>query len=312
MSEDESMTCWASYVIYGDPSVVFFNHQPMEKTFVENKIHFKESRKRAKQTTTDEQHINKASTNISKRNNSLYCIICGFILMIIAISCFVYYVIPKETPSDDWTSKPLTLAVVVHDSLEKAINQSKDFFVASVIESQIKQYYPRVTLVDRSRMKVILDEYALWKSNWIDKKEKVHAGLLPVRLFLMLYVDTSDLDPFVVMHLEDTETGRVNEIFHEPLVNNELMLDQKERISKSLLEQLKTLYPLRGMISDTHNGNGILNIGHKIGVRVGQCFKIINQKNKVTVFSVQSNSSSVTLINKNVKLKKGYRVEAIF
>ena len=298
---------WASYLLYGDPRVHYIGQQE-----VIQKIHDTDQNEYDKQNKIRSETLSETQACRNKTSNARHRLWSMGIVFICLIGLLAYFLYDyrnslNPTSEDTWTSRPLSIAVVASNSFKSAFNQSKVNFIASVIESQIKQY-PRITLVDRSKLDIIIKEYQLWKSEWHKPKNHIKPNLREATLFLILSIHHTDNQPFVVMHLEDTITGDVKEIFHEPIENQKLLFDQKERLSKKLLDHLKKEYPLRGKIIEVKSDSARLNIGYRLGVKNGQIFKVIDKKITLKVVSVASEESTVE-IEKEVIVNVGWLVE---
>ncbi len=216
---------------------------------------------------------------------------------------------------DAWTSRPLTLAVVVDDLISDNLNVHKDYFVASTIEQQILSK-THIKLLERRRLPNLEREELILKRhmNGLDRAInfiKWRSGLLPAELMLFLYVNTSETESYVVMDLVDAVSGIKTQVFQEKLENNKFVSAQKERLSKSLLETLETLYPVRGRISKVDDDIIQLNIGTEIGVEKNQRFKVIDKDVILLISSSGTGQSAVMLEKGAIRLEEGWRVEAM-
>ncbi|MCK5685179.1 hypothetical protein KAJ27_13705, partial [bacterium] len=216
---------------------------------------------------------------------------------------------------DTWTSRPLTLAVLVDDVIADNLNVHQDYFVASVIEQQLLNQ-THIKLLERRRLPNLEREELIRKKN-MNRLERMinfiqyRSGLLPVDLMLFLYENTSQTESYVVMDLVDAALGIKTQVFQEKLENKKLISAQKERLSKNLLETLKTLYPVRGRISKVDNDTICLNIGTEIGVKKNQRFKVIHKDVILVVSSSGAGQSVVTVEKGEIILQEGWKVEAI-
>jgi len=314
LMDNASDICWASYLLYGDPRTHYFEKQKIDHKYLKNhekeKINHDSDRSLVNQVTKQIVSDNNAKEKPSKKaRRSLHVLILIFIVLFI---CLFYFNLDNRwniNTEDNWTSRPLSIAVVVEDSINQVISQGKDAFIASVIESQLIQY-PRISIVDRSRLQFIIKEYQLWKSQWMKSKKAPKPDLHEAKLFLILKVDHTDTQPFVVMHLEDTITGDVIDVFHEPLEYGKLMIDQNKRLSANLIQVLQNKYPLCGKVIEVVNNKAKLNIGYKVGVRNNQVFTLIDKDVKLTIVSVLTDTSFAETED-NVKIQKDWCVKKI-
>lgn len=214
-----------------------------------------------------------------------------------------------EAPPDDWTSGHLTLAMDF-DSQRCFLHRGKEKLIASVIETQILEH-TRVTLLERISLDIILEELKRANSKLVAPKNRLLPDLLTAKLILFLEVDLSDAQPFVLMHLADTTKGSVVDVLIEPLETAQPVLAQKKKLSENLLKKLKSLYPLRGRISEITGKEIRLNIGSEAGVTIGQRFKVADKDLTLEVVSIQLDTSTARAEKGELILEKGWRVEAI-
>jgi hypothetical protein len=84
-----------------------------------------------------------------------------------------------------------------------------------------------------------------------------------------------------------------------------------ERLSDALIEKLSKLYPLRCKVADVKDNEARLNIGVKVGVRMGQQFKVMDQDLILEVIGVQPETCLATIAKGKGPLQKGLRVEEL-
>ncbi|MCP4348905.1 MAG: toll/interleukin-1 receptor domain-containing protein [Desulfobacterales bacterium] len=207
--------------------------------------------------------------------------------------------VPLEKPSDEWTSKPVALAMVFDPKISFS-RQEKGNFVAVAIQEQILKH-SRVKLVEHESFDIILKELILAKSK---------PQFLMPELILILEINNADPQPFVLMRLDHTKKREVVSVFIEKLEKGGI-LPQKTGLSENLLKKLKHLYPLRGRILGTEQGEIILNIGDKTGVKMGQKFKVTGKDVILKVVSVQADTCTVRMERGGIVLEKGWHVEEI-
>lgn len=77
------------------------------------------------------------------------------------------------------------------------------------------------------------------------------------------------------------------------------------------IEKLSELYPLRCKVADVKDNEARLNIGVKVGARMGQQFKVVDQDLILEVIGVQSETRLARIAKGEGVLQKGLRVEEL-
>ncbi|MDM8540551.1 CHAT domain-containing protein [Desulfococcaceae bacterium HSG9] len=272
LNEENKNICWASYRLNGDPTDIIIKSKNSNPAIVNNilkiqQISHSEEKIKPKQEQVDE----KQNDNISeinppsrepenlKREPTLkgipkkrtiqkpilrWAAIIIFAAIILAGILVKFWFAPAPQPS----SHPLTLAVLVDDSIPSVLNLHIDYFIGSAIEKQILDN-TEIILLERRR----LDDLEREKEITIDYKKrpdqfldwiKGDSDIIPAQLFLFLYVNKVDDETYVVMDLIDAVKRAKINIFLEKLEGEKLVSGQIERLSGNLIEKLKEHYPL--------------------------------------------------------------------
>jgi len=148
---------------------------------------------------------------------------------------------PLEPSPNSTTSESLTLAIM-YDSVKSAYYQGREAIISSAIENEIKNEYPRIKLVERKELKLILEELYLAMSALTPAKNRLRPDLLNAKLILLVETDHSFFQAFVSMRLFDTETGEVIFSSVEKLKSGRLA---SQNMAKHLLKTLKSHYSER-------------------------------------------------------------------
>jgi len=170
----------------------------------------------------------------------------------------------------------------------------------------------RVRLVERALLDKLLQELKLGASNLSDRSTALSLGkILAARLILFGQLNYSELQTQVSMRLIETETGRITAAVRESCASALQASDLAGKLSKSLLQKMEKLYPLRGKIRKVEDENVHLNIGEQVGVRMGQRFKIVDRDVIIEVISTQPDTSLAKIEKGKELLKEGLRVEGL-
>jgi len=111
--------------------------------------------------------------------------------------------------------------------------------------------------------------------------------------------------------LIETETGRITAAVNESFGSAVPASVLTQRLSDTLLEKLSKLYPLRCKVADVKDNEARLNIGVKVGARMGQQFKVVDQDLILEVTAVQPETCLTKITKGEGVLQKGLRVEEL-
>jgi len=323
--------CWASYILYGDPRVSYFDSMkaPVQKTAAEPSLI---------QNTVTRGSLFNYSLNTAKlkeMRNSI-AVIAGILLLAAALLSGDYLIdkfnfwqqvriqeiliaqaeqkqkktqalfdeltkiIPQRTSSESQPSAHLTMAMVF-DSRISFSHQKKENLAAFAIQSELIEC-SRFRMLERKSFDIILQEliYA--------KPEKLNLLMPDILLFLEIAEDEDQSQ--VLMRLVDKNAGVVIDNLFEELEHDKPVFAQKKRLAENLLKKLEKLWPLRGVISEISGEDIRLNIGAGAGVRIGQRFKVIDKEVFLKTVSVETDSCIVRTQKKDFPLQTGWQVES--
>ncbi len=265
LGRESTDTCWASYVLFGDPSIRYFGegnsfesqkkvsivqHDMPVGPIVEpgagqtegHRSHFTgpkgahyahgetNGEKRQKQDKESDPGKGISGGSGKKIKRWILGSVVGLLSLLIIIFGLTVML----------DNNPPTLSVEVDDSIAEVFDMEVDHFVATVIEKQIHRQ-AGIRLVERRSFNKIIFERQIKEIGWINQMRFFFSNILPATFKLLLYIDDSRSEQYVVMRLVNTRDGSVTEIFHEPLDKGKLVLDQRDRLSENLLKHLKAL-----------------------------------------------------------------------
>ena len=218
---------------------------------------------------------------------------------------------PKAAPSDGWTSLPLTVWLMEFRAQGYSLQEGEERLLASGIADQVLQQ-SRVQLVERALLDKLLQELKLGTSEMVDRNTALSLGrILAARLIVSGQILYSEAQTQVSMRLIETETGRITAAVNESFGGAAPASVLTERLSDALIEKLSELYPLRGKVENVKDNEVRLNIGVKIGARMGQQFMVIDQDVILEVIAVQSETCLTRVAKGEGVLQKGLRVKAL-
>ncbi|ETR72351.1 MAG: hypothetical protein OMM_01780 [Candidatus Magnetoglobus multicellularis str. Araruama] len=212
--------------------------------------------------------------------------------------------------NDDWSSKPLGIAIISH-----AQNNDKDRFIADDISSCLEK-----KIVDNTRLKVVcrINEEIIPVL-----KELIRANLpsaapasqiLPQLRFanLILYVSLNHMTSpsTIVMKLVDLKQMTYIQLFNEDFNEQEYLIHKNTAFSIQLIKFLQHHYPLQGFIVKKQPGIIELNIGEESGVSLNQTFKDLDNNYAITVSEITSCTSTVQILSQKT-IESSLRVKCI-
>lgn len=217
---------------------------------------------------------------------------------------------PKAIPSDGWTSLPLTLWIMDFKTQGYSLQEGEDRLLVHGITDKLLEG-SRVKVVERALLDKLLEELKLGTSQLVDRSTALSLGkILAARLILSGQLVYSGPQAQVSLRLIETETGQVTGAVSEVFGSAVPASVMTDKISETLINKLKKLYPVRGAVSKLEKGTVTLNIGRKAGVFAGQWFKVLTGDTVLEVISVQPDTSLGKVLEGKEALEEGQRVEA--
>ncbi len=189
----------------------------------------------------------------------------------------------REAPVDEWTSRPLTVAIldfpVEGGMLDRAgtdrviLNQ----FGATLGES------PRVTLVEREIIDTLLTELNLSSTELADPETRLRLG----RLLAARVIAVGSFVPFGTnlmfsARLIDTETSQIVASVSPNLSAHGGIGPLAVSAADKCRSALADAYPLRGRIVDVDGDSIALDLGARHGVVAGMKFRVVREGKAIT------------------------------
>jgi len=182
-----------------------------------------------------------------------------------------------EVPVDEWTSRPLTLAVldfgVEGGMLERA---GMDRVILNQFTAALEGN-ARVTLVERAIIDKLLTELNLSSTELADPETRLRLGrLLSARLVAVGSFVTLDRDLMFNVRIIDTETSRVVTSVSPNLSAHAGIGPMAVGAAEKCSAKLASAYPLRGRIVYLKDEVGI-DLGARHGVVPGTKFRVVRE-----------------------------------
>jgi len=304
---------WASYLLYGDPTTVYF---PKDEKVIK-RIRFKPSAYKVRSIRGLFNHSWNFDLAIKKILTLLFIIVTigGIYLGYFYISNInknkimeiqkrliqqaekrqqridvltktllnkwpdAYHYVPKST--DGWTSTQIPV-IMMFDSNQ--FSQGRENIILFALQDEMLEKLTFIKLLERKSIDKLFEE-------WIKGNKKPDLTLPKLIIFLEVYEDDSKC--YILMRLVEEWDQLIETIFEEIIQGS--ILKQKDIISQRLIQTMIEKYPIRGKITDVKNNTYTLNIGRNEGVCPGHIFKGIGKKYTFSVSSVGLNNSQLQL-----------------
>jgi CHAT domain-containing protein len=215
---------------------------------------------------------------------------------------------PQTTKESDlWTSRRLTLSIDYETHLLRMEDRAQLSMLSAVIGKALIENH-HVTVLERVHLDKILQELKRANSGLIDKDNRIRPDLLASRLIVFLELHKEKKQTIAILHLADIEKGHVVDYFFLPL-HEKFIIQQKEHLSRPLIETLQKHYPIRGKILSIADQTIYLNIGSEMGVYANMKFFVLENHAKLIVNNSLLHTCTAKLENSHIKLERGWRVE---
>jgi hypothetical protein len=192
-----------------------------------------------------------------------------------------------------------------------SLTEGKEQLITSYISDQLIEN-SHSQIVERSILDKVLEELKLGTSKLVDRSAALSLGrMLAARLILSGQVVHAGPKTQISIRFIETETGQVTAAINEAFQNTLPPAEIAEAMSRKILVKIKSLYPLRGKISEVEGNKITLNIGQKQGVETGQQFRVL--ETDVILETIRTAPEVSTTQSKQGAgiLKVGLRVEAL-
>ncbi|MFQ5334537.1 MAG: CHAT domain-containing protein, partial [Flavobacteriales bacterium] len=195
------------------------------------------------------------------------------------------------TVSDEWTSRPLTVALLdlVHKG-EAVLTTGKEEYIPIGLGNGLQEQ-GRIRLVDRALLAQVMRELQLGSSDLANPSTQLKIGrILAAKTFVAGSVLGMDQQVQVNLRIIDTETtevlGQVSELYSK----NDSIFDVVKRLADDMAVRILQAYPIRCRVaSGSQDGQLELNAGSNIGLKTGMLLTDRNGHSEVEVVRVEGN-----------------------
>jgi len=334
MDPDDFDICWASYVLYGDPRVRYFNaenDQPPPdgiKSYRKEKTIFKNHR------FFPAKRGGKVGWNISniKETRNWITLLLLWVAFFMTYSLGIRYIHVMENVEIQkiLNERIMSMQKEVDELFQQLIHKMGPLDPPKC--KRISVYFEKRTK-DEDRKQIIkaiigdeIDKKTGFKPlatelstlriiilNLLTQKPPIHYQLPQLMLFFDTYEMNSSSTCLLLMKLVDVESGRtIIEHFFENVDKKEFILRQRESITRRLIQVLNDKYPVKGKIIKITNHQIEANIGACDGVKnYNQNFNVENTQVLLTPLAIRSETCALTINNGSVMPNVGDKIRYV-
>jgi tetratricopeptide (TPR) repeat protein len=234
-----------------------------------------------------------------------------------------------SSPSDDWTSPPLTLAFMDMQIQGTPSPRAGEPEFFGLRLTQAMRTHERLQLVEREVMDKLLAELKLSAAALTESQTALQVGkLLAARLIATSTFRRSGETGQIGVRLIETETGRIQAMVTETFETSETLDRAVAQLSQTLLTQMRQRYPLQGRIARLTPEVVTLDIGAAQGVTSGVTLQVfgseepIERNGKVVdyhrlpvglveVTHVAAQFAQARVLEQTVALQAGWKVQEV-
>lgn len=213
-----------------------------------------------------------------------------------------------DKPTDEWTSRPISLAFI--DVKASGLTEAEKSQIINAINAELLSS-SRVKAVDRAVLDKLLKELKLGSSELADKETALKLGkLLSAKLIVSGNITKEKNEWLIGLNVVETETSIIRDAISYGAKDKPLLSAGKE-VGKDLLAKIIDAYPIQAEITEARDGQAILNVGTREGVKKDMLFDILSPKEndvigKAVIVSItEKNSVAEVTLRKDGLTKSG-------
>ena len=234
----------------------------------------------------------------------------------------------RADSGDDWTSTPLTFALMSLETRGVLSRAGEADFLALRLQDTL-QATGRITVVEREILDKILAELQLSASELVDPQVAVRVGrILAARLIATGTLTRLGAEAQLSLRVVETESTRLRAAVTE-MMEPSVTLDRTiDKFAATLLQKLRVAYPLQGRLAQVTPEGVILNIGAKQGVMPGLTLQVFGKEEPIPlngkvigynrpqvglieVTSVEAELARAKVLEQTVPLEQGWKVKEV-
>ena len=185
--------------------------------------------------------------------------------------------------ADEWTSRPMGVAILPLRSLGLPPRPGTTELLAGEVADQLRQS-GRVQVVEREILDALLAELNLATSELAEPDAALRLGrILSARLILAGTLTATAGGHDLRLRAIDTETTEVRATGAQLLSPAGKLSDSAAAMANGLLTQIAAKYPLRGQVVEVDGASIVVDLGSRLGAKVGQTFDALGEGKPVKV-----------------------------
>ncbi|MBF0564724.1 MAG: CHAT domain-containing protein [Nitrospirae bacterium] len=207
-----------------------------------------------------------------------------------------------DKPADEWTSRPISVAFI--DVKPSGLTEMENNQIITAVNTELLSS-SRVKPVNRVIQDKLFRELKLDSSGLANKETAQRLGnILSAKLIVTGNIAKEKNKWVIIMNVTETETTAIKgAISYGP--KNTLLLNAGKEVGKDLLAKIIDAYPIQARITEYRDGQAVLNVGTREGIKKDMLFDILSPKQndvigKAVIVSVTEKNSVA-----EVTFKKG-------
>jgi len=185
---------------------------------------------------------------------------------------------PLSGGADEWTSKPMTMALIDFGSKGRFGMEGVDDFFRLAVTNALKNS-GRAKVVEREKLDKIVQELNLSSSALAGDQTRLQLG----KLFSARLIGTGSIMSYagkaqVSLRLIETETSEVKIAVTSEYPETMSAQEIANSLVDELARQLAAAYPLRGEVVQVNGDELVLNIGASSGLKAGTKLRLLEDK----------------------------------
>lgn len=221
------------------------------------------------------------------------------------------------TPSDLWTSRPVTLFFAKMERKGTIpLREGQDEFFKMEMTERLRGLQG-IDVVDRELLDKLLQELKISSSDLADASTALELGrIISARLIGNLTFIGLKNETRLYLNLIETETSAIKISLSETFDNDSNLDDIVNTIITRISEKLKSSFPIRGKINSLDGNIVLINIGSQSGVQNGMIMRVFSNVEEkklvgaVKIVSIEPDKSRGEIIKGHENISSRSLLEA--
>lgn len=223
-----------------------------------------------------------------------------------------------STPSDEWTTRPMTIVFMDITSTGNAAAGDKEKLIGLLTMSL--QNGQRVNIVERDLLMKLLEELKLSASALADPATSLKIGkVLSAQLIVTGSIISDKTEQTTILRFIDTETTAVKKVISSSSKTGGMDSEFIKELSRQISGWINEEIPVRGRIVTATNDKCRLNLGQMHGLHKGDRFEVLEEvpagsglyeaKGEIQISDMEKDKSWGIITKKTDSIREGGKVK---